>query len=175
MAEALDGALPPHLDDLTQFVLREACDRDVKLVTAESCTGGLLASVLTDVEGCSHAFDRGFVTYTDEAKQAALGVDARLLETQGAVSEPVARAMAEGALARSGAHVAAAVTGFAGAGAEGDEPGLVHFAVARRGGETMHEKHRFGDIGRGPCRVACLRVALSMMQRALEADTVNAR
>lgn len=175
MTETLTQSLPDDVERLIERVLKTACDREIMLATAESCTGGLLASVLTDVEGCSHAFDRGFVTYTDEAKQEALGVDARLLETQGAVSEPVARAMAEGALARSGAHVAAAVTGFAGAGAEGDEPGLVHFAVARRGGETLHEEHRFGDIGRGPCRVACLRVALSMMRRALDTGTVNVR
>lgn len=167
MTETLTAALPDDVERLIEQVLRSACDQEIMLATAESCTGGLLASVLTDVEGCSHAFDRGFVVYTDAAKRELLGVDAALLEAHGAVSEPVARAMAEGALTRSEAGVAAAVTGFAGPGAEGDEPGLVHFAVARRGGETEHEVHRFGDIGRGPCRVACLRVSLSMMRRAL--------
>ena len=168
MTETLTDSLPDDVERLIERVLKAACDREIALATAESCTGGLLASVLTDVEGCSHAFDRGFVVYTDEAKHRVLGVDTALLGTHGAVSQPVARAMAEGALTRSKAEVAAAVTGFAGAGAEGDEPGLVHFAVARRGGETQHEEHRFGDIGRGPTRVACLRVSLSMMLRAVE-------
>lgn len=170
MTETLTESLPEDVERLIERVLKIACDGEAMLATAESCTGGLLASVLTDVEGCSHAFDRGFVVYTDDAKRKVLGVDADLLEACGAVSEPVARAMAEGALARSEAEVAVAVSGFAGAGAEGDEPGLVHFAVARRGGETAHEEHRFGDIGRGPCRVACLRVSLTMMKRALDAS-----
>src|SRR5436309_11683435 len=101
MAEALDPAIPPELDRLAQAVLSRACDRKLKLVTAESCTGGLLASLLTDVPGMSHAFERGFVTYTHDAKHEMLGVPREVLETRGAVSEACARAMAEGALARS--------------------------------------------------------------------------
>lgn len=164
MAEALDPILPGHVDALAQQVLNEACMRGLKLVTAESCTGGLLASLLTDVPGCSHAFERGFVTYTDEAKHQMLGVPTTLLETLGAVSEPVAMAMAEGALARSGGDVAVSVTGWAEAGPGPDQPvGLVHFAAARRNRPTAHSEERFGDIGRAKLRVACLEVGLRMM------------
>lgn len=164
MAEALDGALPPHLDDLTQFVLREACDRDVKLVTAESCTGGLLASLLTDIPGLSHAFERGFVTYTDEAKREMLGVPAEVLEADGAVSERAARAMAEGAITYSEGQIAVAITGYAEAPPDGGAAGLVHFASAVRDGPTEHQVHRFGDIGRADVRLKCLEVALAMMR-----------
>ena len=169
MTETLSDTLPSDVEALIEAVLKAACERELLLATAESCTGGLLASVLTDVEGCSHAFDRGFVTYTDAAKERVLGVSREILETDGAVSEAAARAMAHGALDASDAHVAAAVTGFAGAAGPDDEEGLVHIAVARRGGETRHVEHHFGDIGRGPCRIACLRAALALMR-----DTVNA-
>lgn len=169
MTETLTDSLPADVEALIDRVLKAACDREAMLATAESCTGGLLASVLTDVEGCSHAFDRGFVTYTDEAKTGMLGVPAELIAAHGAVSEAVARAMAEGALVKAEAVVAAAVTGFAGPGGPDEEPGLVHFAVARRGGVTAHRERHFGNIGRGPCRIACLRVALAMMETALGA------
>jgi len=167
MTETLSPALPDDVEGLIERVLKAAVDNDVSLATAESCTGGLVASVLTDVEGRSHAFERGYVVYTNEAKAQELGVPPRLIEQNGAVSEPVARAMAEGALRASGAGAAVAVTGFAGAGAPGDEPGLVHFAVAARGAPTVHEEHHFGDVGRGPCRIECLRVALRMLEAAV--------
>lgn len=167
MTETLDPALPDDVAGLVETVLKTACDRELRIATAESCTGGLLASVLTDVEGCSHAFERGFVVYTDEAKHQMLGVDLGLIEARGAVSRDVARAMAEGALAASGADLAAAVTGFAGPGAPADEPGLVHFAVGRRGGEIRHREAHFGDIGRGGVRLACLRTSLEMLKAAL--------
>src|SRR4051812_11735806 len=99
MAEALDPAVPPVVDDLTKLVLADACDRGLTLATAESCTGGLLASLLTDIPGQSHAFERGFVVYTKDAKHEMLGVSREILEKDGAVSEACARAMAEGALA----------------------------------------------------------------------------
>src|SRR5205085_9240498 len=98
MAEALDPAVPGDIDRLAQDLLREACERELMLATAESCTGGLLASLLTDIPGLSHAFERGFVTYTDEAKHELLGVPKAILDTDGAVSEAAARAMAEGAI-----------------------------------------------------------------------------
>jgi len=168
LAEALDPALPPALDTLTKQVLREACERGLMLVTAESCTGGLLASLLTDIPGSSHAFDRGFVTYTNEAKHEMLGVPMEVLETDGAVSESAARAMAEGALARSQGHVAVSVTGFAeGNGKRGEEAGLVHFASARQGRPTLHREQHFGDIGRAAVRLRCLEVALEMMLERL--------
>ena len=141
-------------------------------MTAESCTGGLLASLFTDVSGCSHAFERGFVVYTEDAKHELLGVPRALLEGQGAVSEAVARAMAEGALAHSKGDLGVAVTGFAGSGGPDDEPGLVHFAVAVRNGPTLHRVERFGDVGRGEVRLRSVKVALEMLQQAI--SLVNA-
>src|SRR5690349_7197615 len=127
MAEALDPAIPAAVDELAKFVLREACDRGLTLSTAESCTGGLLASLLTDIPGRSHAFERGFVTYTNAAKHEMLGVSLEVLDTQGAVSEAAARAMAEGAIAHSPAEIAVSITGYA-EGGPGEPAGLVHFA-----------------------------------------------
>ena len=167
MTETLSPALPNDVEALIDRVLETACDRDITLATAESCTGGLIASVLTDVEGRSHAFERGYVVYTNEAKSDELAVPPRLIEQNGAVSEPVARAMAEGALRASGAGVAVAVTGFAGRAGPDDEPGLVHFALAAGGAPTVHEEHHFGDLGRGPVRLECLRVGLRMLERAV--------
>lgn len=164
MAEALDPVIPPSLDNLTQFVLREACERGLTLVTAESCTGGLLASLLTDIPGRSHAFERGFVTYTDRAKRELLAVPAEILATDGAVSARSACAMAEGALENSRGDVAVAITGFTDAGPNGEPAGLVHFASHRRGSEVRHQVRRFGDVGRGGVRLACLRVALEMLR-----------
>jgi nicotinamide-nucleotide amidase len=167
MTETLSTALPDELEAAVHRLLERVCDAGLRLATAESCTGGLLASLLTDVEGCSHAFERGFVVYTDEAKREMLGVPAALLEEQGAVSEPVARAMAEGALDRSGADIALAVTGFAGpTGGEGEE-GLVHFACARQGRRTLHRQARYGSIGRGAVRIECLKTAVGMIGEML--------
>jgi len=167
MTETFSATLPNEIEALAETVLKAADAAGLSLATAESCTGGLVASVLTDVEGCSHVFERGYVVYTDEAKSEALGVPTRLLKQHGAVSEPVARAMAEGALRASRAGVAVSVTGFAGSGGPDDEPGLVHFAVAADGAPTVHQEHHFGDVGRGPCRIECLRVALGMLETAV--------
>lgn len=167
MTETLSPALPDDIEALIDRVLQEACDRGLTLATAESCTGGLIASVLTDVEGRSHAFERGYVVYTNDAKAEEVAVPARLIDQNGAVSEPVARAMAEGALRSSGASVAVAVTGFAGPAGPDDEPGLVHFALAASAAPTVHEEHHFGDVGRGPVRLECLRVALRMLEDAV--------
>ena len=167
MTETLSPALPDDLDALIGEVLRIACEAGVTLATAESCTGGLVASLLTDVEGRSHAFERGYVVYTDDAKADELAVPPRLISQNGAVSEAVARAMAEGALRASGAGVAVSITGFAGRAGPDDEPGLVHFALAAQGRPTTHEEHHFGDIGRGPVRLACLRVAMRLLHTAV--------
>ena len=167
MTEPASLVMPPDIDQQVVAVLNAACDQVLKLATAESCTGGLLASLLTDVEGCGHAFDRGFVTYTDRAKHQQLGVPLDLLETAGAVSWDVAEAMAKGAIARSDADLALAVTGFAGRGAPGDEPGLVYLALARLNGPAEVERKQFGDIGRGPVRLAAIRAGLHMLWRAL--------
>lgn len=163
-AETLSPILPPEIEEAARDVLEIACDSDVMLATAESCTGGLLASLLTDVEGCSHAFDRGFVVYSVEAKCELLGLERQQIERDGAVSRETAVAMAHGALARSQASIALSVTGFAG---DGDEAGLVHFACAGRNGALTHREEHFGDIGRGPVRIASLRVALEMIHHAL--------
>ena len=167
MTETLSPMLPDEVERQAHALLKRACDQEVTFATAESCTGGLLASLLTDVDGAGHAFERGFVTYTNEAKAEMLGIPLEVIEGAGAVSEVVARAMAEGALRESRADVAVSITGFAGRGAPEDEPGLVHFACARHGRDIVHREAHFGDIGRGPVRVECLRVALQMFEEAL--------
>jgi nicotinamide-nucleotide amidase len=166
MAEALDPALPPHVDALAHRVLRETCDRQLTLATAESCTGGLLASLLTDIPGMSHAFERGFVSYTNEAKMEMLGVPKSILDHGGAVSEPAARAMAEGAIARSKADIAVSITGFTDGG-PGQPAGLVHFGCTRRGRSTAHRKVELGNIGRAKVRIAALETALDMLREQL--------
>ena len=164
MATALDPILPGRVEALADQVLTEASLRRFPLATAESCTGGLLASLLTDIPGRSHAFERGFVVYTDRAKSEMLGVPPDLLARFSAVCEPVARAMAEGALARSNAEIALAITGWAEGGPDPSKPaGLVWFASARRRRGARTREARFGDIGRARLRIACLEVGLSMM------------
>jgi nicotinamide-nucleotide amidase len=162
--ETLSPVLADETEEAARRLLAKACERDLMLATAESCTGGMLASLLTDVQGVAHAFDRGFVTYTNEAKNEMLGVPLDLIEDKGAVSREVAVAMAEGALDRSRAHIALAVTGFADS---GDEPGLVHFACARAGRRTLHREEHFGPVGRGATRIESMRVAVEMMTEML--------
>ena len=162
--ETLSPVLPNHVEEATRRLLAKACERGLTVATAESCTGGMLASLLTDVQGVAHAFDRGFVTYSEGSKTELLGVPPDLLADKGAVSEEVAVAMAEGALARSDAHIAVSITGFAD---KGDEPGLVYFACARAGRKTAHREEHFGPIGRGATRIECMRVAVEMMTEML--------
>ena len=139
------------------------------LVTAESCTGGWAAQELTAVAGSSAWFERGFVTYSNEAKRALVGVPGELIIAHGAVSEPVARAMAEGALARSIAQLAVSVTGIAGpGGATPTKPiGLVHFGLAREGGATEHLERRYGDLGRSIVRMRAVEDALALLEAAV--------
>ncbi|ATI79874.1 CinA family protein [Sphingobium yanoikuyae] len=167
-AETLSPVLPHDVEDAAVALLTAACTARAKLVTAESCTGGLLASLLTDIEGASHAFERGFAVYSEESKCELLGIRREELDRCGAVSKEVAIAMAQGAITHSLGDVALAVTGYAGGAPEGQEAGLVHFACARRGGSTVHRVEHFGDIGRGPVRINSLRVALDMMRQALD-------
>jgi nicotinamide-nucleotide amidase len=162
--ETLSPVLPNETEEATRRLLEKASERHLRLATAESCTGGMLASLLTDVQGVAHAFERGFVTYSNEAKNDMLGVPMDLIEEKGAVSKEVALAMAEGALARSRANIALAVTGFAD---EGEEPGLVHFGCARAGRATQHREEHFGRGGRGATRVKCMIVAVEMMTEML--------
>ena len=141
--------------------------RGWRIATAESCTGGLVAAALTDVAGSSEVFDRGFVSYSYPSKVAMLGVPQLLLTEHGAVSEPVARAMAEGALAASEADVAVAVTGVAGPGASDAKPeGLVWFATATADG-TRTRKAEFGAIGRGAVRARSVETALALLLQAV--------
>ncbi|WP_375421634.1 CinA family protein [uncultured Sphingomonas sp.] len=163
MIETLSPTINARVEQLTESLLAKADAAGLMLATAESCTGGLLASLLTDVDGRGHVFDRGFVVYSEQAKCQLLGLAREQIDTCGAVSRDVAIAMALGALKGSDAQVALAITGFAGPGAPGDEAGLVHFACARDGREPAHREEHFGDIGRGGVRIACLEVALEMM------------
>jgi len=164
---------PPDLIAQAEAILADFRKRGLKLATAESCTGGLVAGVLTEIAGSSGVVERGFVTYSNAAKQELLGVPDEMLAAHGAVSEPVARAMAEGALAHSSADVAVAVTGVAGpdGGTAAKPVGLVHFAAARRGGEILHRECRFGDIGRSQVRLTSVREALQLVLRAAGAAT----
>ena len=141
--------------------------KQLRIATAESCTGGMIAAAITDIGGSSEVFDRGFVTYSNEAK-SQLGVQPDLLEQHGAVSVHVAREMATGALKHSKADVAVAVTGIAGpgGGSEGKPVGLVYLAVARRNGEPAIERHQFhGD--RAAIRQAAVERALEMLAEAV--------
>ena len=159
--------LAPLLTEAAELIAL-CTKRGLKIATAESCTGGLIAGVLTEIAGSSAVVDRGFVTYSNEAKTELLGVPAELLKPEGpgAVSEETARAMVEGALKRSNAHLVVAVTGIAGpAGGSLHKPvGLVHFAAVKRGGEIQHVEQRFGDIGRSRIRLATVREALEMLR-----------
>jgi len=162
-------------DDLrtsARAVIDGCVERGWMLATAESCTGGLIAACLTEISGSSAVVDRGFVTYHNDAKRDVLGVDQALLDTVGAVSEEVARAMAEGALKASQAEVAVSCTGIAGPGGAtpGKPVGLVHMAVARRGQTTQHARMEYGDIGRATVRENTVRDALGMVLNAMGED-----
>lgn len=157
------------LVDHAAQLLSELERRGVMLATAESCTGGLVAALLTSVPGSSRAFERGFVTYSNDAKVQMLGIPPALIETHGAVSAGVAREMAEGAVRQSKAAIAVSITGVAGPG--GGTPakpvGLVHFACARTGRETRHLERRYGDLGRDGIRMAAVADALDLVSQQL--------
>lgn len=167
------------IDDAALLARAEALIRaydaaGLRIATAESCTGGLVAGLLTAVPGSSAVVERGFVTYSNAAKTEMLGVPAELIAAQGAVSEPVARAMAEGALAHSPADVAMAITGIAGpgGGSAGKPVGLVHFGLAVRGiavggMAARHLERRYGDPGRGEIRRLAVADALGLLEGAL--------
>jgi nicotinamide-nucleotide amidase len=150
-------------------LLARARAEGVMVATAESCTGGLIAGAITDVAGSSTIFDRGFVTYTNAAKEQMLGVQTATLTKHGAVSEAVAREMAEGALARSNAALAVAVTGIAGPGGGTDAKpeGRVCFGLARKGTPTRVETVDFGALGRAEVRAATVAHALQMLLESL--------
>ncbi len=155
---------PDDIQTLARQVIEAAAARGLMIATAESCTGGLASGALTAIAGSSAVVERGFVTYSNDAKTELLGVPAGLIEAHGAVSEPVARAMADGAVTRSKAQVSVSVTGVAGpGGGTTDKPvGLVHFGASGPNG-AIHAEHRFGDIGREEVRLASVRVALGLL------------
>ncbi|HEY1943560.1 MAG TPA: CinA family protein [Roseiarcus sp.] len=158
--------------------LLDACrDRGLKIAAAESCTGGLISALLTEIPGSSAVVERGFVVYSNDAKQEMLGVSPDVLAAHGAVSEQTARAMALGALAHSLAQVAVSVTGVAGPdGGSAEKPvGLVHFACAQRGGATVALERRFGAQSRGAIRLASVETALSLLEEAALADQPGLR
>lgn len=149
-------------------LLSLARSHGAEIATAESCTGGLIAGAITEVAGASDIFDRGFVTYSNAAKVAMLGVSEATLATHGAVSEAVAREMAEGALARSGATLTVAVTGIAGPGGSEHKPeGRVCFGLARKGAPTRVETVDYGARGRSAVREATVEHALDLLIGAL--------
>src|SRR5262252_2322093 len=142
---------------LARSLLDLCRSRRLTLATAESCTGGLVAGALTDIPGSSDVIDRGFITYSNDAKRVMLGVDATTLATFGAVSKETATQMAVGALERTGVDLTVSITGIAGPGGAtpGKPVGLVHLAAAARDGRIVHHQRNFGDIGRTQVRRAC--------------------
>lgn len=157
---------PDRLRNLAMLVLDDAERARLKIATAESCTGGLVAALMTDIAGSSSVFERGFVTYSNKAKEEMLGVPGDVLADFGAVSEPVARMMAEGAMANSRANVSVAITGVAGpgGGTRMKPVGTVHIACARENRAIIHEMLQLGDIGREGIRMAAVETALNLIQ-----------
>jgi len=152
-------------------ILEAYAEREWMIVTAESCTGGLLSALLTEIAGSSRVVERGFVTYSNEAKVEELGVDPKLIADFGAVSAEVASAMADGAIENSRADVAVAITGVAGpSGGSAAKPvGLVHLATSVNGLSVRHLERRYGDLGRSAIRLAALDDALTLLENTLQA------
>lgn len=153
------------IEELARRIISDFTASGFMVSTAESCTGGLIAGALTEITGSSAVVDRGFVTYTNQAKMDMLGVGAETLTTFGAVSRQTALQMAHGALFRSRADFSVAVTGIAGpGGGSADKPvGLVHLAARARSGKILHHEMRYGEIGRTEIRLATVRTALEML------------
>ncbi len=160
---------PPDLVAQAEAIVATASARGLTLTTAESCTGGLVAAVLTEIAGSSAMFERGLVTYSNAAKGELLGVPDAVFAEHGAVSAACAVAMAEGALGRAAADMAVSITGIAGPGGSTPQKpvGLVHFALARRGSGTAAVERRFGEAGRGAVRLAAVAQALALFTDAL--------
>ncbi|MDR6102268.1 nicotinamide-nucleotide amidase [Agrobacterium larrymoorei] len=156
---------PADIEDRARQIIASFSGEKHMVSTAESCTGGLIAGALTEISGSSAVVDRGFVTYTNEAKMEMLGVSRATLTAFGAVSKETALQMVHGALFRSRAHIAVAVTGIAGpgGGSAAKPVGLVHLATKSRDGRLLHREMRYGDIGRDQVRLATVRTALDMV------------
>jgi len=155
-----------EIETLARLLIDECQERRLRIVTAESCTGGLVSAALTAVAGSSAVFERGLITYSNRAKQELLDVPGDLIADYGAVSEPVARMMAEGALENSNAHISVAITGVAGpgGGTEFKPVGLVHLATARSNQSVMHRVERFGDLPRHEIQMGAVLIALEMLR-----------
>lgn len=161
-----------ELRDVAVALLELCKARNLMVATAESCTGGLVAGTLTEIPGSSAVVDRGFVTYTNEAKQQMVGVPSATLASHGAVSRETAEAMAKGALAHAAADLAVSITGIAGPGGAtaGKPVGLVHFAAASRSGRLIHRERQFGDIGRSEIRRLSVLQAIAMLTELAEQE-----
>ena len=161
---------PLEIVTLARLLVDEARERNLRIVTAESCTGGLVAGAICAIPGASDVFERGFITYTNRAKQELLGVPGDLIADLGAVSEPVARMMAEGALENSNAHVSVAITGIAGPG--GGTPmkpvGTVHIATARANQRIDHKGEFFEFATREEIQLAAVQSALEMLRERMK-------
>ncbi|ACM36518.1 MULTISPECIES: CinA family protein [Rhizobium/Agrobacterium group] len=157
---------PDDMEKAAQSIIEDFTRRGLSIATAESCTGGLIAGLLTEIAGSSAVVDRGYVTYSNQAKMDMLGVPSLTLETYGAVSRETALAMAHGALYRSGASVSVAVTGIAGPGGGSDEKpvGLVHIAALARTGAARHREMHYENHGREAIRLATIRTALALLK-----------
>lgn len=157
--------LEQELNERARVLLDLCRDKRLKLAAAESCTGGLLAATLTEIPGSSDVFERGFITYSNEAKEMMLGVPTATLKSHGAVSRETAAAMARGVLAHAPVDLAVSITGIAGPGGAvpGKPVGLVHLAAASRSGRLIQRARAYGDIGRAQVRRACVIEALSML------------
>jgi nicotinamide-nucleotide amidase len=157
---------PLEVETLARLLIDEARERSLRIVTAESCTGGLVAAAICSISGASDVFERGFVTYTNRAKAEILGVPGDLIADLGAVSEPVARMMAEGALEASNAHIAVAITGVAGplGGTPMKPIGTVHIATARSNQGLMHREEHFDMMERDEVQMAAVQSALQMLR-----------
>ena len=160
--------LSPRVRKLARSVLESAKRKGLCIATAESCTGGLLSTLLTDLPGVSHCFECGFVVYSDEAKSKLLGIAPEVIKKHGAVSSRVAQKMATQALDRCDADVAIAITGFAGPSSSGDEEvGLVFIAAARSGSKSEIREFHFGEVGRDLVRLRALECALDLLADAI--------
>ncbi|MFM8939964.1 MAG: CinA family protein [Phenylobacterium sp.] len=158
-----------EIETLARLLIDEARERQLRLVTAESCTGGLVAGAICAIPGASDVFERGFVVYNNRAKQELLGVPGEIIADLGAVSEPVARMMAEGALENSHAHIAVAITGVAGpgGGTRMKPVGTVHIATARSNGGLHHRQEFFQVETREEIQLAAVQAALEAMRERI--------
>ena len=158
-----------EIQTLASEILDLCRDKNLHIATAESCTGGLIIGALTEIAGSSDVVDRGFITYTNRAKMESLGVGADTLKIDGAVSSETAIAMSIGAIQNSSANIAVSVTGIAGpgGGSKYKPVGLVHMAAIKRGGNALHQEHKFGDIGRSEVREATIVTALKLLKEVI--------